>query len=273
MSHTFATPPRSIRNHLGFYLIGLFLSFIFWVVAGTTFGYSQCDECTGKDEWKALRTVIEGDAGKERPFDSVVKINVKRFYNPNWGGGTASFIAKDKLVTARHTLVRKGAIRKINFNTVKGKVFLKKKDFTVHYYEGPGKLASDVAVIHITNSAKLPEGVTQFKIIEDFDSADLENRKIHLTGYPCDSQGQLIEKQADFADCSFDRQKIFIGYPMFTCQGDSGAPLWVEIENVFYVVGIHHGGPEGVKPLREKQHNMSVLINEQVIEWLQSLPE
>ncbi len=56
---------------------------------------------------------------------------------------------------------------------------------------------------------------------------------------------------------------------MFTCTGDSGAPLWLKDNNDFFIIGIHHGGGKDGKFYDNS--NISVKINDQIVNWINSI--
>ena len=93
-----------------------------------------------------------------------------------------------------------------------------------------------------------------------------------MTGFPCDYNGdKKIDKQAPKPTLKMDSLGKLIGYPMYTCTGDSGAPLWFNENGRFYLIGVHHGGNAGHRDYENTDYNISVYFNKEVIEWVFSI--
>lgn len=223
--------------------------------------------CTGKEEWKENREVLDSNIKKVDPYNSIIKFTVKRWYHFFHDGfsGTGSFIKKNIIVTAKHNIINKG-ITKITYRIGGKTIVLKKKDFKIFLYKEKSKgVENDIAIIKITNANKYVKNVTFFKYLNNY---ELNNKRLHLTGFPCDSKGELIEKNALYSTIKINDRNTIIGYPMYTCQGDSGAPLWYKDEEGYFVIGVHHGGNENIIGFVEQKLNVAAFFNKNVISWL-----
>lgn len=223
--------------------------------------------CTGKEEWKKNRLVLNGDEIKLDPYNSIIKFTVKRWYHFFHDGfsGTGSFIKENMMVTAKHNVINKG-ITKISYRVGEKNIVLKKKDFKIFLYKGKSKgVENDIAIIKITTPSKYAKRVTFFK---HSIKHDLDNKTLYLSGFPCDSEGELIEKKTLYSKIKINERNTIIGYPMYTCQGDSGAPLWYKNRGEYIVVGVHHGGNENIIGFVEEKLNVAAFFNENVISWI-----
>lgn len=174
------------------------------------------------------------------------------------------------LITAHHNLVRKAHITRIRYQIDGKNVELRKKDFKIIYYQKNLNTKTDIAVIKITNTSKIVNRENKFEIDEKVISNI--NDSAFLTGYPCDYSGKkMLNKSTPSSLLKISSDSKLIGYPLYTCTGDSGAPLWVELNGKYYLIGIHHGGNEGIVDFKDTQYNVSVYLNTAVIKWLSSI--
>ena len=238
------------------------------LITSKTNTVNNCD-CTGENEWKNERVVVAAELDEQNPYNSIINIHVKRWYNSGFYS-TASFINNSTIITAHHNLLRRSHIKRITY-TINGEtVELKRRDFEIHYYQRKYRTNSDIAIIKITNLNKIKEVQTNMKI-----SVDILNNtdsNVHLTGFPCDSEDDnMIDKQASASSLKLDSSAKLIGYPLYTCTGDSGAPLWVMHDNSHYLIGIHHGGNEGNQEFHNISYNISTYLNKDVINWINSV--
>ena len=246
----------------------LFIILLLFLITKLNAQSNDCS-CLGVDEWKNERLVVDTELGTRNPYNSIINVHIKRWYNSGFYG-TASFINNSTIITAHHNLVRKGHITKITYVINGETVILKKKDFKIQHYKKKYKINSDIAIIKILNPNKIKEVQSHLKISEDIVKNISSN--IHLTGFPCDSDDdEMLDKNTSFNSLKIDSSEKLIGYPLYTCTGDSGAPLWVYQDNSYYLIGIHHGGNEGNIEFKDSLYNISVYLNKNVINWINSI--
>ena len=230
-----------------------------------------CESCLGKPEWKVERTILDSTDIQMYPFNSIIKLNVKRWYNflgPHYG--TASFLNDSILITAHHNLVRKAHITKIWYLDNGKNVELRKRDFEIIYYQQKLNTKTDIAVIKITNPDKIIKRDKKFEISENVITNIQDS--VNLTGFPCDYSGlKMLNKSTVSTLLKISSDLKLIGYPLYTCTGDSGAPLWVKSNGKFYLIGIHHGGNENITDFSGTQYNVSVYVNSDIIKWISSI--
>lgn len=242
----------------------------------------QCDDCgedCGPYRLVSSRTKVLGNQLLAKPFNNVLHIGVKRFgMGETWG--TVSFVDNSTLITAQHVLLERKLIRYIELcaptPTGDNWITLYKDDFDIYFYQASFNTNTDVALIRIRNKDKLQKlyrGHFSLAILPNLTPAT----KINLTGFPCDMAGgypapdTLSTKSCIAKDLLYNSDKTLVGYPMFTCTGDSGSPLWYEKDGINYVVGIHHGGNEDREGFQQTDVNISVLINKSIMEWYASI--
>lgn len=81
---------------------------------------------------------------------------------------------------------------------------------------------------------------------------------VNIAGYPSEKHGTLWWHGGRIAQIA----PRFLGYPIDTTPGQSGAPIWTVHNNQALVVGIHTNGPEG--------GNVGVRIAEPVLRTIES---
>lgn len=234
------------------------------------------NDCGPYNKVNERKNITEGKL-KEKPFDGIIHIGVKRLLSsPNYS--TASFISENMLITANHNVMGEGAITSIAFclSTEKGDrwVTLKSKYFDIIHLYQPHDKWRDIALIKLKNTDFLKDYSFSIFELSDPASLHLENETlIHLTGFPCDRPDVLVEKNTPYENLLTDKTNRIIGYPtLFTCTGDSGAPLWVEKEGKYYIIGIHHGGDD-LNPSafpEVEDINVSVKISDMIIDWIKA---
>lgn len=246
------------------------LSFLFLGVINL-YAQDDCEKCLGKIEWKSERILIQDEIDKTGPFNSIVKLGVKKWYNGGYYG-SASFLDDNTIITAQHNVIRKSHITRISY-TLNGQLIqLRKKDCEIYYYKKKLFYKTDVAIIKITNPDKIYPVKTKFEIEPNI--LEKAESEIHLTGFPCDYSGkEKVNKKGNKSALKIDSSKKLIGYPFYTCTGDSGAPLWFFTDEKHYLIGIHHGGNEGNIEYENTDYNVSVFLNNDVIDWINSLRE
>lgn len=260
----------------------LFYIGILLLICNLTYCQIKIHKDCGPEKYLNTRSFVESEVLNSKPYNSIVHINV-RGIKKSWG--TATFIDESTLITARHVvdkwLLNKIVVYKNIFEQGKIKtieVTLDKKDITIK--NAPTKKGSyfsdDISLIVLSETGRnklksIYSGsieVTNYKLL-DLNPDEL----VTLTGYPVDlaESGMdhsdiLSNKSTSFKELIFPKEYELVGYPLFTCSGDSGAPLWVKVKDKYYVIGIHHGGPEGVKDFKPTELNASALIP--AIDWI-----
>lgn len=229
--------------------------------------YSQCPEgknsCGPYSEINKRILVVDPLLTKE-PFNFILHQEIKRG-SPNYS--TGSFIAPNVIITAHHNVYQDWLIRRVSFcnkSVDKNKwITFKRREIEIIHF-GNVKLATDISIIVIKNQNKIKElykgcfNVGNYKQIN-------ERNNVHLTGFPCDFPDTLVDKSIDRRQLLEHGTLTLLGYNMYTCTGDSGAPLWSLKDGKPTIIGIHHGGNEGNF---EGEVNCSAMITEEVLEWL-----
>lgn len=249
----------------------IFVHFLFNNSIGSV--NSNCD--CGPKAKESERELIDSLKRQAKPYNSIVHIRYKRWVT---GWSSASFIGDDLIITARHSVGKKLglATKWIEIYLPESPstcVKLSKRDFKI--IEMGDDLKGDIALVKILNS-ELQNRIKHSSLVCANTSAieALHNTKaiVHLTGFPCDKNGALIDKSLPANELVFTldgkAQNVFCAYGIYTCTGDSGAPLWYEKDGVYYIIGVHHGG--GKDASFDAELNMSLLINDDVINWINS---
>lgn len=210
--------------------------------------------------------------GKEltNPYKGIIHLKIKRLFSGS-NLSTASFIKNDLIITANHNVMYSPFITKIEI-FVNGKwIKLKKKNVRIHHYHQGifHNKNKDIAIIKIKNISVL-EGVniTSFNAKPYAGITAYEKNDFHITGFPSDRPNILVDKSGSSSEFILDNSNNIIGYNnVYTCKGDSGAPLWYKSDNKYYLLGIHHGK----KNIRTEQNitmNASILITPEVEKWI-----
>lgn len=223
------------------------------------------------------RSFLQNDSLNQKPFDAIVHINMK-------GWGTATFINDSTLITAKH-IADKNRLKSMSIykNIFRGDtveslfVELLSKDFVVKNVPDDDChfISSDISfiVLKALGKEKVKSIYTNHLEVADYSTLNIDSSKeIILTGYPVDLAGIglnntdiLSNKKTTFKELLFDKNCKMVGYKLFTCSGDSGAPLWVEINGKYYVIAIHHGGPESSTIFNSEKRNSAALIRNSVL--------
>ncbi|MCO5238332.1 MAG: trypsin-like serine protease [Chitinophagaceae bacterium] len=229
------------------------------------------------DSIKAKRIDIVGEQLKQKPYTAIVKL----FVNSNKFRGTGAFIAKDILITAKHNLFEykfpKTLYLHVNTNFGRELVTLRKKDYEI-LYKGGEERENDIALIRITNVTKIRNlDVSYFDVEEYAKIIKLVNDTINVTGYSCDKEvekpgirelGDTLTNKYIFPveDIFFNSDKTIMAFYTCGCAGDSGAPLWVSINNCIYIIGIYKGKSNFID--NKKITSIAVLLNKEKVDWL-----
>ena len=216
------------------------------------------------------RENIENGKEIETPYNGIFHLKVTRaFFSTNVS--TASFIKNYLVITANHNVMYSPLITKIEF-FINGKwIKIKKKDLKIfHYHNGLfHKRRKDIALIKIENLdilRKIEHTNFNPQIYEEVKGKG--NLTFHLTGFPCDKPNILVDKKTSSSALSMDSTNKIIGYEeLYTCTGDSGAPLWFKSNDKYYLISIHHGGND-IGAFGNKTINIGVKITSDVLKWI-----
>lgn len=228
--------------------------------------YTQCPDeknSCGPHEKINERRQISDSLLQTAPFSFILHQEITRG-STNYS--TGSFIGPNLIITAHHNVYKKFFIRNLSFcnKAVDPNKWIRfKKNEVEIILLGSVRAPSDIALIRIKNPEKIKElyeGHFELDSINSFADTD----SIHLTGFPCDIPDILMEKTTTKKELRIHDMHSLIGYYIYTCTGDSGAPLWAMKNNVPTLVGIHHGGGESYFP---PDWNASARINKAVIDW------
>ena len=220
------------------------------------------------------RTEINGETLKTTPYNAIIHQSIHRIGHSY--ASTSSFIAPNILITAAHNVqhylnVKRNGFTFYNYGISEKGIDFKKNEVIVLKYRSHFHSDDDIAVIIFTDAKKIaPLYKGKFALAT---KADIKNPSapVHLAGYPCDKDGKLMEKHitANQLHASSVSTNV-IGYDMYTCIGDSGEPLWADLNGMPTIIGIHHGGRENYFD-DAGCFNISAAITEDVLKWIGGL--
>ncbi|MBX2921166.1 MAG: trypsin-like serine protease [Chitinophagaceae bacterium] len=238
----------------------------------------RCSCCY--DSAKAKRTDIIGEKLKNVPYTSIVNLYV----NSEKFRGTASFIASNILITAKHNLYEgkkpKTLFLHINSSLDNKVIILRKKDYRIFHKEGDQR-ENDIALIKVTNSERIKDlSVSNFTLMNYENIKSLLNDTIHIAGYSCDKGLQnpnarvvgdtLTDKYITPLDSIiFNADRSIMTFYTCACRGDSGAPLWVSAGNNYYIIGVYKGLSNFIDS--RKIMNIAVVLNKEKVDWINSV--
>jgi V8-like Glu-specific endopeptidase len=216
------------------------------------------------------------------PYPNILHIETHRKYfkvKSKIDYGTVSFFNSNTLITAKHVLSGGDLVQiKLSGSTPDKDnwiSFNKGTDFKVFEYPYNG-VQNDIAVIKILNKTKLAQVYKGEFSISNIDEDKFDSSQtVNLTGYSCyfandpAEHDTLVNKTTIFSKLNFSKKRFF-AYHLFTCIGDSGAPLWIAKDGKYYIIGIHHGGGEDAGFPEKDEYNISVRLNQDLIQWLNS---
>ncbi len=229
--------------------------------------------CTGDSTLKNNRRIVNIEEMQSAPFGAIAQLYRTKVLTKVLG--TVSFVNDSFLLGSAHYIQAKKLINKI---TLKRKnetdktieVTFKKDEFEIIPNINHNVIRFDFTVIKVKNIRKLQEffkGSFNLATYNSLESLPIDS--VHLTGYPYDdSLSRLIEKASNFSTLKVGSDKEIIGYPMFSCSGDSGAPLWVKYNDKYYLIGVHHGGNEGNLDFTRLQYNVASVISDTSLGWI-----
>ena len=159
-------------------------------------------------------------------------------------------------------------------------IILNKSDFEIHYYSDTFKqFDHDLAIIKILNKTKLKSIYNYSFKVNNMD-IPIDQTTIFLAGYPFKKfsfnstlPDTLVCRTTTFSQLEFNQSKMMMGYPLCTCPGDSGAPIWVELNDSFYILGIHQGSRSKEKGFSNALLNVGVFFTPEVISWILSVTQ
>lgn len=224
--------------------------------------------------------IFENYKLKDTPFNNVLQLSVKQI-NDIKHYSTTSFISSNCLITARHCVEYRDAVEFIELRTNKKNnewIILNRSDFEIYYYSDTFKqFDHDLAIIKILNKTKL-KSIYNYSFSVNNIHIPSDQTTIFLAGYPFNKfsinstlPDTLVCRKTTFSQIEFNQSKMMMGYPMCTCPGDSGAPIWVELNDSFYILGIHQGSRSNEKGFSNSLLNVGVFFTPEVISWILSV--
>jgi V8-like Glu-specific endopeptidase len=253
----------------------LFLAIIYLTLIQPSISQNNPDVCTscGPEGLENTRENIDNLKELEDPYNGIFHLRVTRFFFST-NVSTASFLDNDLVITANHNLMYSPFITKIEFYLNGEWIKINKRHLKIYHYHKSlfHKKIKDIAVIKIKNLNALKDVKHTNFILQDYD--DIENKEnldFHLTGFPCDRPNILVDKKTISTELSINNTNKIIGYKkLYTCTGDSGAPLWFEINGKYYLTSIHHGGND-IGVFENESINLGIKINADLINWIDEM--
>ncbi|MFL9483956.1 trypsin-like serine peptidase [Chitinophagaceae bacterium LWZ2-11] len=259
------------------------LSILFLLCAASPFTNiaAQSKSCW-PDSLKEQRRNVTMVELANTPYNGIVRIRL----NNGDGWGTGALIADNMIITARHVLATyslKSIGLQYSLQNGDTMIRLSKRDFDIIYnkkHAKPSDIDYDLALIKIKNPLliKWNADKVSFKMLDFFTLKPSITNEIHFTSYPFDKVGitlyeekkrdTLVESKTSLNKILFNERGSMMGYLMYTCNGDSGGPLWVEIEKNIYLVGICQGWSNIF--FRNPYLHNAVLLNTEKVDWINS---
>lgn len=249
-----------------FYVLILILSYQFSTAQNPNF--AQCpqgDDSCGPMQNQNKRRAINGDVLQQTPYSFILHQEIKR---GKTSYSTGSFISPTMIITAHHNVFHSRFIRRLAFcnKAVNPDQWVRFKRKEVDIIKlGGVRAPTDIAIIKFKDPEKIKilyNGHFQLGTIDNLS----DSVQIHLTGFPCDLPDILVDKNCSGNELNLHKTETLIGYALYTCTGDSGAPLWFMNEDTATLVGIHHGGGEG--NFEDDTLNCSAKVTQGVIDWV-----
>lgn len=228
--------------------------------------------CTGDSTLKNNRRIVNIEEMQSTPFGAIAQLYRTKVCTKVLG--TVSFVNDSFLLGSAHYIHAKKLINKIKLKrrNETGKeieITFKRGEFEIIPNLNHNVSRFDFTVIKVKDISKLQEFFKGSFNIATYNSlASLAIDSVHLTGYPFDYKGLLIEKASKFSSLKIGSDEEIIGYPMFSCSGDSGAPLWVNFNDKYYLIGVHHGGNENNLDFTPLQYNVASVISDTSLGWI-----
>lgn len=242
-------------------------------------------QCCSPFSLREERELITGVKIKQSPFNKILHYAIKLNGIDRKRHCTAFFIDTDIIMTCFHCTINDKNINYIELtlpSTQKDNwIKLEKTEFNIYSYQERFSTETDIVIIKLKNKQKLKllyKG--HFEIADSNIITDKTPYTVHLTGFPCDkfstdvtSPDTLVDRNTALASIEFNTAKTLVGHPMYSCRGESGSPLWIEINNKQYVIAVNQGRFTQLAAGfgSHADLNTAVLINEDVKRWIQSI--
>jgi len=229
-------------------------------------------------DWK---DITDKNVLKSAPFNKILHLSFKR-NNDVIHYGTTSFVTKDLLVTARHCVDNQENLEYIELGlpSLKNKwVRLNKNDYKIYYYtELFNKSEYDISLVRIINKQKLKLLYYGNFEIEDSLNNIIRECDINISGFPFNkfainstAPDTLVNRRLSSTLAEYNGGNTMIGYPLCTCSGDSGGPIWTRKENRYFIIGVNQGSKSHQEGFLNPNLNIGVYINNKVVEWIRSV--
>jgi V8-like Glu-specific endopeptidase len=256
-----------------------FLLLLTTMVAGIAVGQRPLfrkDLGCGPEYAMKNRQDIVGPLSEQAPYNGIVHIGKNN--GEDWG--TGSFISDSVLITARHVALGLRNLELIQY-TATGihDIYFRSSEYEVIYDRAHRhSINHEVALIRFKDKSKIKPLVHTIFLLRNYmELWPSIQSDVYLTGYPFDKADAnqnrkpfvvdtLADKHIVKDSLQFSDDHTMVGYPLYTCSGDSGAPLWVRIGNSYYIIGIHYGYAPGW--VQDTDYNLSTLINKPEMDWI-----
>ncbi len=198
-------------------------------------------------------------------LDSEKRIEIQKIKDPNTFiahikvyrnrnrvfNATVSFISPNVIVGAGHSFRERwySKIRKIEIfigqrnengiNTYIAKHTFNRKDIElwVHSkFQKSGNPDYDYALVSLNKNI-----VDRYFKLATFNSVKSKIDSVHINGYPGDKGNIELWTKNTTKNNITEKQNVLL-HNMYTFTGDSGAPIWCEVDNNLYILGIHGTG-------------------------------
>jgi V8-like Glu-specific endopeptidase len=222
------------------------------------------------------RQDIVGPVAENAPYNGIVHIGKNN--GEDWG--TGAWISDSVLITARHVALGLRNLELIQYTaTGYHDLYFRSSEYQVIYDRTYRRsINHEIALIKFTNRSKIKPLINTIFSLRDYTALwPTIGNDVYLTGYPFDKADAnqnrkpfpvdtLSDKHCVKDSLQFSNDHTMVGYPLYTCSGDSGAPLWVRLGNSYYIIGIHFGYSPGW--VQNPKYNLSTLLNKQELDWI-----
>ena len=242
----------------------------------------SCEEVTYRS-LIAWQDIIGSETFKE-PFTSIVHLGMKWVNDEREHYGTASFIARNCLITARHCVFDSINVEYIDVRvpglTADKWVRFNKGSFIIHYYKTTSPdIADDIAIIQLLNKNENEKVYKSQFQIADFNTKNNDTLIVNASGFPClrfcfsgNCMDTLINRTAHAYEAEINAARNCARVPVSSCRGDSGGPVWYKLNGQYFLMGIMQGGSFVMASLKNLPDNtMVILIDADKVKWIQSV--